>query len=33
MSFRYVTAASALFAVFLAGCNGGTPLPDPRLNG
>ena len=32
MSFRYVTAA-ALLAGVLAGCNAGSPLPDPRLSG
>ncbi len=32
MNFRFVTA-SALVAVLLAGCNGGTALPDPRLSG
>ena len=32
MNFRYVTA-SALVAVLLAGCNGGTAIPDPRLSG
>ena len=32
MNFKYVTA-STLVAVLLAGCNGGTALPDPRLSG
>ncbi|MGD9542574.1 MAG: L,D-transpeptidase [Methylocystis sp.] len=31
MSFRHVTAA-ALLAAILAGCNAGTPLPDPRMS-